>query len=85
MQLDAPVATVLHRDLMALRLMGQVHPLLAGLAGVNQSLLSDDIHRPGGCLPRGRGQLDPTHHLLGQFRPLGPLPRGPLGVEHGQW
>ena len=31
-----------------------------------------------------RGQLAPTHHLLGQLRPLGPLPRGPLGVEHGQ-
>ena len=36
------------------------------------------------CLPRGRGQLDPTHHVLGQLQPFGPLPRGPLGVEHGQ-
>ena len=69
---------------MALRLMGQVHPLPAGLGEVNQPLLPVDIHRPGGCLPRGWGQLDPTHHFLGQFRLLGPLPRGPLGVEHGQ-
>ena len=47
---------------------------------VNQLQLPIDVHRPGGCPPCGRGQLDPTHHLLGQLRPLGPLPRGPLGV-----
>ena len=69
---------------MALRLMGHIHPLLAGLGGVNQPHLPVDVHRPGRCLPRGRGQLDPTHHLLGQLRALGPLPGGPLGVEHGQ-
>ena len=56
----------------------------AGLGAVNQPQPPIDVHRPGGCLPRGRGRLDPTHHLLGQLRPLGPLPRGPLGVEHGQ-
>ena len=65
-------------------LMGQVHPPLAGLCAANQALLPVDIHCPGGCLARGRGQLDPTHHLLGQLRPLGLLPGGPLGVLHGQ-
>ena len=86
-ELDEPVATMLpqHGDPLALRLMGQVHPLSARLGSVNQSLLPVTVQRPGGCLPRGWGQLDPTCHLLGQFRPLGPLPHGPLGVEHGQW
>ena len=80
-QLDDPVATVLPK---ALHLMGRIHSLPVGLGAVNQPQLPVDVHRPGRCLPRGRGQLDPTHHLLGQLRPLGPLPRGPLGVEHGQ-
>ena len=69
---------------MALRFMGHIHPLPVRLGAVTQPQLTVDVHRPGRCLPRGRGQLDPTHHLLGQLRPLGPLPGGPLGVEHGQ-
>ena len=73
-------------DLMALRLMAKIRNTSSpgGLGAANQPHLPVANKRPGGCLPRGRGQLDPTHHLLGQLRPLGPDPRGPLGVEHGQ-
>ena len=69
---------------MALRLIGQVHPLPARLSEVNQPHLPVDVHRPGGMPTPWPGAIGPTHHLLGQFQPLGPLPRGPLGVEHSQ-
>ena len=69
---------------MALRLMGEVHALPGKLGAVNQPLLPFDVHRLGGCLTRGRGQLDPTQCLLRLSRLLGPHPRGPLSVEHDQ-
>ena len=85
-QLDDPVATVLPKatGISWPFASSHIHSLPAGLGAVNQPQLPVDVHCPGGCLPRGRGQLDPTHHLLGQLRPLGTLPCGPLGVEHGQ-
>ena len=86
-QLDSPVATVLPKATgisWPFRLMGHIHPLPAGLGAVNQPHLPVDVHRPGRCLPHGRRELNPTHHLLGGLRALGPLPSGPLGVEHGQ-
>ena len=43
---------------MGLRLMGHLYPFPARLGAVNQPLLPVDIHFPGGCLTRGRGQLD---------------------------
>ena len=61
---------------MALRLMGHIHPLPAGLGAVNQPQLLIGVQCPERCLPRGRGQLDPTNHLLGQLLLLGLLPAG---------
>ena len=82
---DPPVATVLPNATgISWPLTSRVKCILSRLGAVKRPLLPVDVHRPGGCLPRGRGQLDSTHHLLGQLRPLGRLPRGPLGVEHGQ-
>ena len=86
-QLDEPVATVLPKaTAISWPFASWVTYILSrhGLGAVNQPHLPVNVHRPGRCLPRGRGLLDPTHHLLGQLPPLGPLPRGPLGVEHGQ-
>ena len=61
---------------MALRLMGHTPPVPAGLGAVNEPQLPVHVHRPGRCLPRGRGQLDPTHHLQANFDRLARSPAG---------
>ena len=70
-----------HRDLMALRLMGQLHALPTGLGAVNQSLLPVDIHRLGVCVAGGNWtQLIIS---LANFDRLA-LPYRSLAVEHGK-
>ena len=55
---------------------GSIHPLTAGRGAVNQPQLPIYVHRPDKCLPRGRGQLDPTHSLANFDR----LARSPAGL-----
>ena len=84
-QLDEPVATVLPATGISWPFASWVTYILSrpGLVrSINRNFPLTFIVR-GGWLPPGQGQMDPAHHLLGQLRPLGPLPRGPLGVEHG--
>ena len=86
---DDPVATVLPKAMgISWPSASWVEYILSRL-GLVRSIarsfpLTFIIRGGGGCLPRDRGQLDLAHHLLGQFRLLGPLPLGPLGFEHGK-
>ena len=86
MQLDNPVATVLRKATGISWLFASWVTYILSRLGMVRSINRTFplTFNPGRCLPRGQGQLDPTHHLLGQLRALGPLPSGPLGVEHGQ-
>ena len=62
---------------MALRLMGQMHPLPAGLGAVNQSLLPVDIHRLGGMPTPWPGAWT---QLTIYFANLGRVARSPTGL-----
>ena len=77
-QLDARCHGVAqgHRDLMALRLMGHIHPLPAGLGAVNQPQLSIDVHRPGDAYPLAGGNRTQLTISLANFDRLARSPAG---------
>ena len=62
---------------MALRLMGQVHPLPAGVGKVYRPLLPVNLHRPGGCLRYHGGTW--TQRTISSAN-FDRLPRSPVGL-----
>ena len=55
---------------MALRLMGEIHPLPGRLGEINQPHLPVEVPRWGGCLPYRRVKLSPLTISLVNFDPL---------------
>ena len=61
---------------MALRLMGQVHPVPAGLGAVTQPLFPVNVPRPGNAYPVAGGNWTQLNISLANFDRLARSPAG---------